>query len=53
VWGLGITTVLFAVISLITSPPEGAEDFIRILEQELKENGFRLIRKRSSSRHFS
>ena len=45
VWGLGITTAVFIVVSLLTRPPEGAEDFIRTLERELEENGFRPARK--------
>ena len=41
VWGLGITTVLFVIISLLTTPPEGAEEFVDGLEKELVTEGFR------------
>ncbi len=41
VWGIGITTLLFVVISLVTTPPEGAEEFLSDLEEELKQNNFR------------
>jgi SSS family solute:Na+ symporter len=41
VWGLGITSVLFVIISLLTTPPEGAEEFVDGLEKELVTEGFR------------
>jgi SSS family solute:Na+ symporter len=41
VWGLGVTTILFVVISLLTTPPEDAGEFIDSLEKELEERGFR------------
>jgi SSS family solute:Na+ symporter len=41
VWGLGLTTLLFVLISLFTPAPEGAAEFIDGVERELQEQGFR------------
>jgi SSS family solute:Na+ symporter len=45
VWGLLITSILFVAITLFTTPPRGAGEFIDNLERELTEKGFRLERK--------
>ncbi len=45
VWGLGVTALLFVVVSLATRPPEGAAEFIGGLEKELEEEGFRTRRR--------
>jgi SSS family solute:Na+ symporter len=41
VWGLGLTTLLFVLVSLFTPAPEGAAAFIEGVERELQEQGFR------------
>jgi SSS family solute:Na+ symporter len=41
VWGAIVTTVLFVITSLVTTPPDGAQRFIEDLEGELVEHGFR------------
>ncbi|MFW6138459.1 MAG: sodium:solute symporter family protein, partial [Spirochaetota bacterium] len=41
VWGLGAASILFVVLSLVTRPPEGAEEFIAGLEKKLEEYNFR------------
>lgn len=41
VWGGGLTTVLFIVVSLVTTPPAGADSFIDDLDGELIASGFR------------
>jgi solute:Na+ symporter, SSS family len=40
VWGLGITTLLFLGISLLTHPPRNAAQFISDVEEELVKEGF-------------
>jgi SSS family solute:Na+ symporter len=45
VWGLGLTSLLFVSVSLLTTPPEGAGEFIDRVERELEEQGFRLARR--------
>jgi hypothetical protein len=47
VWGLGLTGLLFVTVSLLTTPPEGAGEFIDRVERELEEQGFRLTKRRS------
>ena len=44
VWGLGLTLLLFVLVSLLTPAPEGAAEFIDRVERELEEQGFRLRR---------
>ncbi|HKL49455.1 MAG TPA: sodium:solute symporter family protein [Desulfuromonadales bacterium] len=40
VWGLGLTTLFFFGVSLMTSPPQKADQFISELEEDLREEGF-------------
>jgi SSS family solute:Na+ symporter len=44
VWGLGLTSLLFVLVSLLTPAPDGAKEFIDTVERELEEQGFRLRR---------
>ncbi|MFO7782248.1 MAG: sodium:solute symporter family protein [Spirochaetia bacterium] len=45
VWGAGITTVLYVAVSLFTTPPSGAGEFIDWLNEELEAKGFRRSRR--------
>ncbi len=40
VWGLGLTTLLFFGVSLMTQPPQKAAQFISDLEEDLRKEGF-------------
>jgi len=37
---LGLTTLFFFGVSLMTSPPQKADQFISELEEDLREEGF-------------
>lgn len=41
VWGLLVTACLFFTVSMLTQPPSNAEQFVRSLERQLEEHGFR------------
>ncbi len=45
VWGLGVSLVLFVLVSLATRPPAGAGEYIAGLEKELEEHRFRRARR--------
>jgi SSS family solute:Na+ symporter len=40
IWGLGVTVILFIIVSLLTQPPEDAEKFIESINEEMEKEGF-------------
>ncbi len=40
IWGFVVTIILYIGVSLATSPPEKAEEFLEVVDEEMKKNGF-------------
>lgn len=50
VWGGGITLILFVCVSLATTPPDNADQFIGALEKELTVYRFRFVQNLNQNR---
>ncbi|MFW5898560.1 MAG: sodium:solute symporter family protein [Candidatus Saliniplasma sp.] len=40
IWGFMVTIILYVSVSLFTSPPEGSDEFLEAVEQEMEKHGF-------------